>query len=115
MKDSTINFFNDFGLTIINLGVAGEFAYTNTTIQESINAKFISQMKVISAQNEVDAANKFATATEAIKKQKELDADIGIKLALSKAIESSKLTWPNTLVLGNNQNLMDIWAAQNLK
>ncbi len=114
MKDTTVSFFKRFGLTIINLGVAGEFTYTNSAIQDAINSKFISQMKVIASQNEVDAANKFAEAAEAIRKQKELDADINIKNSFAKAIEAGNLTWPNTLVVGQNMSMMDIWGVKNM-
>ncbi len=115
MKERTIKFFKDYGLTIINLGAAGQFVYTDQSIQTSINGKFISEMKIATAQNEVDAANKFAAAAEAIKKQKELDADIGIKHSLAKAIEEGKLTWPGVLVMGKEgTGLLDIWAAKNL-
>ncbi len=114
MKDKTVKFFKDFGLTIINIGAAGQFIYTDQSIQTSINGKFTSEMKVQTAQNEVDAANKFLKAAEGIKKQKELDADIAIKHALATAIENGDLTWPNTLVLGKEGSLMDIWAVKNL-
>ncbi len=114
MKEKTISFFKDYGLTVINLGVAGQFTYTDKEIQNAINTKYISEMKVTAAQNEVDAANKFASAAEAIKKQKELDADVKIKDALAEAIRTGKLTWPQTLVMGKDGNLMDIWAAKNL-
>jgi hypothetical protein len=114
MKVRTVRFFKDFGLTIVNLGIAGQYTYTDQTIQEAINTKFISEMKITAAQNEAIAANKFAVAAEAIKKQKELDVDVQIKLALAKAISEGKLTWPQTLVLGKDQNIMDIWGAKNL-
>jgi len=114
MKEKTTKFFKELGLTIMNIGAAGEFTYTDQAIQQAINSKFISEMKVSAAQNEVDAANKFATASEAIKKQKELDADVQIKLALANAIENGKLTWPQTLVLGHDGNILDIWGAKNL-
>lgn len=114
MKVRTINFFKRYGLTIINLGAAGEFNYTEHSIQEAINTKFISEMKITAAENEALAANKFAAAAEAIRKQKELDADVQLKHSLSKAIESGKLNWPNTLVIGSGSSIMDIWGAKNL-
>lgn len=114
MKEKTEKFFKVYGLTIMNIGAAGEFTYTDVAIQQAINSKFISEMKISAAQNEVDAANKFASAAESIKKQKELDADVHIKLSLAKAIENGKLTWPQTLVIGENANIMDIWGAKNL-
>lgn len=114
MKVKTTEFFKNYGLTIVNIGAAGEFNYTETAIQLAINSKFTSEMRAEAANNEVVAANRFATAAEAIRKQKELDADVQVKLALAHAIENGKLTWPNTLVVGGGGNLMDIWGAQNL-
>lgn len=114
MKERTVKFFKDFGLTIINLGAAGQFVYTDQTIQTSINGKFISEMKIATAENEVESARKFAAAADVIKKQKDLDADIAIKHALASALENGKLTWPNTLVMGKEGTIMDIWAAKNL-
>ncbi len=114
MKEKTTKFFADFGLSIVNIGAAGEFVYTDPAIQTAINTKFTSEMKITAAQNEADAAKKFAEAAESIKKQKELDADVHIKLALADAIKAGKLTWPQTLVIGKDNNLMDIWGAKNL-
>ncbi len=116
MKDKTTKFCKDYGITIINIGAAGEFTYTSPAIQEAINTKFTSEMKITAAQNETIAANKFAVAAEAIKKQKELDVDVQLKLALAEAIKGGNLTWPNTLVLsGKDQSLMDIWGVKNLE
>jgi hypothetical protein len=114
MKVKTTRFFKQYGLTIVNIGAAGEFTYTDPSIQAAINTKFTSEMKITAASNEAIAAEKFAKAAESIKKQKELDADVHIKLALADAIREGKLTWPGTLVIGKDANLMDIWGAKNL-
>ena len=115
MKDKTTKFFKTFGLTIVNLGAAGQFVYTDQSIQTSINGKFISEMKIATAQNEAESANKFAAAADVIKKQKDLDADIRIKDALADAIREGKLTWPQTLVIGKEGgSLIDLYAAKNL-
>lgn len=112
--DSTIKFFKSYGLTIINLGVAGEYTYTDPKIQEAINKKFISQMSITAAENEVAAANKFAAAAEAIKKQKELDADVQLKTSLAKAIEDGKIQFPQNLVISDNASLFDLFGIKNI-
>lgn len=114
MKVRTVRYFKEYGLSIVNLGVSGEFSYIDQSIQDAINTKFTSSMKITAAQNEAAAAIKFTQAAEAIKKQKELDADVQVKLALAEAIREGKLTWPSTLVIGKDGNLMDIWGAKNL-
>lgn len=114
MRVKTTRFFKNYGLTIVNIGAAGEFNYTEMSIQTAINTKFISEQKIVAADNEAAAAKKFEQAAESIRKQKELDADVQVKIALAHAIENGKLTWPNTLVVGDRGNLMDIWGAQNL-
>ena len=114
MKVRTIKFFKAYGLTIINLGVAGEFTYTDGKIQEAINNKFTSEMKITAAQNEADAANKFAVAAESIKKQKELDADVNLKNALATALANGKITLPSTLVLGKDASIFDLFVMKTL-
>ena len=114
MKAQTIAFFKDYGLTVINLGIAGQYTYTDNSIQEAINTKFISEMKITAAQNEATAAKKFAEASESIKKQKELDVEVQVKAALADAIRAGKLTWPQTLVIGKDCSMMDVWGAKNL-
>ena len=98
----------------MNLGVAGEFTYTDPDIQTAINTKFTSEMKITAADNEAIAAKKFAAAADAIKMQKEVDGANQIRLALAEAIRTGKLPVPNTLVMGNNQSLIDVYAAKNL-
>lgn len=119
MRDSTIKHFRLYGLEIINLGVSGELTYTDQAIQFAINEKFTSSMKKTSAQNEVDAANKFAQASESIRKQKELDADVAIKYALADAIKTGSLTWPGTLVVGGDgqgtSSLLELYGLQKYK
>ena len=114
MKSRTIRFFKGYGLTIINLGVAGEFTYTDAKIQDAINTKFTSEMKITAAQNEADAANKFAAAAESIKKQKELDADVNLKNAIATALTNGKITLPTTLVMGKDASILDLFGIKGL-
>jgi hypothetical protein len=114
MKVKTIAFFKNYGLTIINLGVAGEFTFTDPAISTAINSKFISEMKITAAQNEAEAAQKFAVAAESIRKQKELDADVQFKLDIGEGLKTGKLVLPSTLVMGKDGNLMDLFALKNL-
>ena len=115
MKIKTSKFFELHGIHIDIIGAAGEFTYNDPTISTAISSQFIAEKKYDAAINEVNAANKFAEASVAIKAQKELDADINLKLALADAIRSGKLNWPGTLVLGKDGgNIMDIWGAKNL-
>lgn len=93
MRKKTIEFFSKRGISIDNIGAAGGFQYTDKSIQESINAKFESEMKITAADNEVIAAQKFAKAAEAIRKQKELDVDIKNKEAEADA----KRKWNGSL------------------
>ena len=116
MRVMTIKYFANMGVRIMNIGAAGGFNYIDVAIQNSINDKFASEMKIESATNEVAAANKFSLAASAIKKQKNLDADIRIKDAIADGIRSGKIPMPNTLVMGGQKmSLMDIYATQNLK
>ncbi len=114
MKVRTKKFFEQYGLTIINLGVAGEYTYTDPGIQEAINSKFISEMKITAARNEATAAEEFAKAAESIKKQKELDANVNLLNSLAQAAREGNLTWPDVLVIGKDQSVFDVWAAKNL-
>jgi len=66
MIKMTKEHFAKFGVEIMQLGAAGGFTYKDAKIQNSINDQFASEKKVLSAQNEVDAANKFAKAKAAI-------------------------------------------------
>ena len=115
MKVKTQRFFKEFGLTIVNLGVAGQFVYTDKDIQTAINTKFISEMKIIAAQNEASAAKKFAEAAEAIRKQKELDANVAFIANLGEAAKKGLLPCPQTVVFGTSGgSLLDLWAVKNL-
>ena len=117
MRTQTINYFAGMGVRILNIGAAGQFNYIDEAIQTSINAQFSSEKKIIAAENEVQAANKFARAAESIRKQKNLDADMNIKDAIATAIRTGKLNVPNTIVSSGNGNMsiMDLYASQNLK
>ncbi len=114
MKVQTARFFAARGVRLDNIGAAGEFRYIEPEIQTAINLQFVAEKKKDAAVNEVAAANLYATAAQAIKAQKELDANINLINSLADAVKNGKLTWPSTLVLGQNQSLMDIWGAKNL-
>ena len=66
------------------------------------------------AKNEVMAAEQYAKASEAIKSQKNLDAEVNMMNALAEAIKEGKLTWPETLVMSPGMSLMDLYGAKNL-
>lgn len=114
MKKSTTEFFAKRGISIDNIGAAGQFEYIEPEIQSAINLEFIAKKKNDAAQNEVMAAQKFASAANAITAQKNLDADINIKNAFADYIRAGKISWPNTLVVGSNMSPMDIFGLKNL-
>jgi hypothetical protein len=114
MRIRTTKYFATMGVRIMNIGAAGQFNYTDKKIQTSINEKFASEMKKTTAENEVLAAQKFARARDAIVAQKKLDANIEFINALAKAAEEGKLPVPNTLVIGSDMSLMDIYGATKL-
>jgi hypothetical protein len=114
MKAQTVKFFESRGLRIDNIGAAGDFNYVNSDIQDAINLEFVAEKKNDAAVNEVAAAKKFMEAADAIKKQKELDADINIKNAIAEAIREGKLNVPQSLVMGSGMGLLDIYAMKNL-
>ena len=108
-KDVTAHFAK-FGIQIVNVGSAGGFVYQDNKIQEAINDKYASEMKITTVKNESEAANKFAQSKESITAQKMLDADIAIKLAFAKSIESGKLPVPSTVA--GNINLMELYGLK---
>ncbi len=114
MKEKTTEFFAARGIRIDNIGAAGEFTYTEPAIQTAINSQFIAEKKNDAAKNEVMAAEQYAKAAEAIKSQKNLDAQVNLTNALAEAIKDGKLTWPQTLVLSPGMSLMDLYGAKNL-
>ncbi len=115
MKRRTIKFFKQYGLTIINLGVAGEYTYTDPEIQKAINSKFTSEMKVTAAKNEADAADNFAKSAESIKKQKELDASVNLINSLAQSLREGKFTMPENLtIVGKDAGLFDLLGIRNL-
>jgi hypothetical protein len=114
MKEKTTEFFASRGIRIDNIGAAGEFTYTEPEIQTAINSQFIAEKKNDAAKNEVMAAEQYAKASEAIKSQKNLDAEVNMMNALAEAIKGGKLTWPETLVLSPGMSLMDLYGAKNL-
>ncbi len=105
MREKTIKYFATMGVRIMNIGAAGQFHYLDPKIQEAINEKFASEMKIKSADNEVKAAQKFAQARQAIRAQKELDADINLTNSIAKGLESGKLKLPATLVIGDGKGV----------
>lgn len=120
MREAVIKHFSSRGIRIDNIGAAGEFTYLNSEIQTAINTEFVAEKKRDAANNEVLAAQKYSQAAEAIKAQKNLDADIRIKDALAQAIEDGKLTWPSTLsiVVGGQStqipSLIDLYGLKNM-
>ncbi|MCX6795583.1 MAG: hypothetical protein NT165_02575 [Candidatus Falkowbacteria bacterium] len=114
MKDATRKWFSERGLRIDNIGASGEFTYLNEEIQNAINLEFIAEKKNDAAGKEVLAAQKYASAAEAIKAQKRLDAEINLTNAMADYIRAGKITWPTTLVIGQGMSLMDIWGVKNL-
>lgn len=115
MDSTTTNFFLERGVRIDNIGAAGEFHYLNPEIQTAINMEFIAEKKRDAAENEVAAAQQFARAANTIAAQKLLDARILIMEAYADAIRTGKLPIPNTLVIGSDMNLMEVYGATNLK
>lgn len=116
MRDKTKKYFANYGIEILQIGAVGGFQYESPKIQAAIDAKFESAQKVISAQNEVDAANLFVKSASAIKKQKDLEAEMEIKEALAEAIRKGKLLPQGlkTLVIGSDSDLMQVYGATKL-
>ncbi len=115
MRENVMRYFATMGVQIMNIGAAGDFEYLDEAIQIAINEKYSSKMKVEAAQNEVDAANKFAKAKAAIVAQKELDAGINFINACATAMEKGKFPVPNILMIGKDMTLMDVYGATKLK
>ena len=111
MRDSSVSHFSKLGVRVMNLGAAGQFSYIDENIQDAINDKFSSEMKITSANNEVIAAEKFAKARSSIEAQKNLDADINIKNAIAEGIRSGKIPVPTTIA-GNNISIMDLYGLK---
>lgn len=118
MDSTTTAFFLERGVRIDNIGAAGEFHYINPEIQTAINMEFVAEKKSDAADNEVEAAQKFLKAAQAITKQKELDVAIRQKEAFANAIEQGKVQFPThlTIVTSGNKtpSIMDVYGAQNL-
>lgn len=116
MRKSTVEYFEGMGIKILTLGAAGGFDYAEPKIQAAIDDKFASAMKIVSAENEVLAAEKFSRARKSIEAQKLLDANIGVLKAIEDGIRSGTLPMPSTLVTGsNNFSLMDLYAIKKMK
>lgn len=114
MRDDVISYFKTKGVNITNIGAGGGFDYVDESIQIAINEKFSSNMKVEASENEVKSANNFAQARNTIVAQKNLDADIRFKDAMSVAMENGTFPVPNTLVIGDDMTLMDVYGATKL-
>ena len=97
LRDDARVFFKEKGIYIENIGAAGQFTYTEVEIQNAINAKFVAEMKVKAAGDEVSAANKFMTARQSIEAQKNLDADLEIKHAYAKYLTTWDGHYPVTM------------------
>lgn len=113
MRKETTEHFLKLGVKITNLGAAGQFNYIDGSIQESINKKFQSEMDIKSAQNQVEAAQKFAAAQAAVTAKNQLDADINIKNAIADGIRSGKLPVPNVLA-GSGVSVLDLYGLKQL-
>ncbi len=113
MRNNTTEHFAKLGVRIINIGASGGFDYDDKSIQDAINEKFSSEMKISAAKNEVDAANKFAQARSAIEAQKNLDADINIKNAIADGIRTGTIPVPSTIA-GSNISIMDLYGLKSL-
>ena len=118
MDKKTTEFFLERGIRIDNLGAAGEFHYLNPEIQTAINAEFVAEKKADAADNEVEAANKFARAANTIRAQKMLDVDVLQREAYAQALKEGKIQFPTHLTIvtsnGKTPTLMDIYGAQQL-
>ena len=113
MRKNVTEHFVKYGINIVNIGSAGGFTYQSDKIQDAIDSKYSSEMKITSANNEVIAAQKFVQAKNAIIDQKMLDADIAIKTAFADAVRAGKLNVPSTIA-GGNINLMELYGLKSL-
>jgi len=115
MRKDVTTHFAKFGISIMNIGSAGQFLYSNHDIQAAINEKYSSEMNIKTAENKVIAANKFAQAKASIEAQSHLDADVQIKLAVAEAIRYGKLNIPDNLtVAGGNFNILEMYGLKNM-
>lgn len=112
MRKAVTDHFKLYGIQIVNVGSAGQFVYSDHAIQEAINSKYSSEMKISAAKNEVEAAQKFAAAKSAIEAQKHLDADINIKNAIADGIRSGKLPVPSTVA--GSFDIMQLYGLKGL-
>ena len=110
LRDSARVFFAEKGILIENIGAAGQFMYTEKEIQDAINAKFVAEMKVKAADDEVAAAQKFMKARKSIEAQQTLDADIKIKHAYANYLNKWNGVYPTTMA-GNLDDLAKMGLA----
>jgi hypothetical protein len=55
VREAVISFYKNRGITITNLGIAGDYFYENTAVQDSIDAVFIAQQQENEEQAKLDA------------------------------------------------------------
>lgn len=113
MRKDVTEHFSKFGIKIVNIGSAGQFVYTDKSIQAAINSKYSSEMKIAAAKNEVESAKKFAEAKNAIEAQKNLDAEINIKNAIADGIRNGRIPVPQ-VVAGSNISIMDLYGLKSM-
>jgi len=115
MSKDVTEHFALYGIKIMNIGSAGQFTYSNPSIQSAINEKYSSEMNIKTAENKVIAANKFAKAKASIEAQSHLDADIAIKLAFAEAVKNGKLQVPDNLTIaGGNFSMLELYGLKSM-
>lgn len=107
-------FFKEWGIFIENIGASGQFMYSEPEIQKAINNKFVAEMKVKAADDEVKAANKFMTARASIEAQQHLDADIELKRAKADWYRKWNGAYP-TYLAGSLEDLANIGMSRMVK
>ena len=115
MRNLTTEYFSNMGIRILNIGAAGQFDYTDESIQIAINEKFASEMKIETSSNLVAAANNFARAASNIEKQKMLDArilnleaDANLKNGLAIGFENGTTKLPDVVSPSMLEGLMGL-------
>jgi hypothetical protein len=73
IRKDVIPYFKERGITITAIGISGDFSYTNTEIQKSIDDKFKAEKSVQTAQSQADAIRIQASTLEDTMKLKELE------------------------------------------
>lgn len=73
IRKDVVPYFKDRGITITALGISGDFQYTNSEIQKSIDDKFKAEKSVQTAQADADAIKIQSSTLEQSMKLKELE------------------------------------------